>query len=66
MIPFNDGGCAILKVIDKCGFSAGQYTNMGLAESNKVRINTMNRKTSSVNCKLRRKSISKELARQRK
>ena len=56
VIHFNDGGCGILKVIDKCGFSAGHYTIMGLAESNKVRINSMNRKT-SVNCKLRRKKL---------
>ena len=67
VLHFNDGGCGILKVADKCGFSAGHYT-MWLAESNKVRINSMNRKT-SINCKFRRKkiqSISKELGRQRK
>ena len=56
VIHFNDGGRGILKVIDKCGFSVGHYTIMGLAESKKVRINAMNRKT-SVNCKLRRKKL---------
>ena len=56
VIHFNDGGCGILKVIDKCGFSPGHYTIMGLAESNKLRINSMNRKT-FVNCKLGRKKL---------
>ena len=56
VVAYADGGCGILKVTEKCGFPDGHCTIMGLAESNKVRINSMNCKT-SVNCKLRRKKL---------